>query len=143
MPLPGKPELEPNFRCMTDDGRAKTITNIPEDFFYTEIFQSGMTQVSVLTSGMGKRISDLDSDIASRHDVIDMTAESGMLVTDNISRSTTSSSFTRNGNFSLAVIRVSDKYNHSPDDALAQISDNIFGTSGAPFNLVRGTIFDF
>ena len=128
---------------MTDDGRAKTIINVPEDFFNQKHFQSGKTQVSFLASRTGQPILDFNSDIVSQHDVIGMTSGSGMLITDISSSSTTKSSFSRNSSFSLAVIRVSDKYNHSPDDALAQISDNIFGTSGAPFNLVRGTIFDF
>ena len=142
MSLPGKPELKPNFRCMTDNGRAKTITNVPEGFFKLEEFQSGKTLVSVFASGMGKRISDLDSDVVSRHDVIDMTAGSGMIVTD-ISSSKAKSSFARNSDFNLAVIRVSDSSNHSPDDDVDQISNNIFGTGGAPLNLVRDMFFNF
>ena len=90
---------------------------------------------------MGKQISDFDSDVVSRHGVIDMTAGSGMIVTD-VSSSRTKSSFAQNNDFSLAVIRVSDKDNHSPDDDVTQISDNIFGTGGAPLNLVRNIFFE-
>jgi len=116
--------------------------NVPESVFKLEEFQSGKTQVSVLTSGMGERISDLDSDVVSRHGVINTIAGSGMIVTD-ISSNRTKSSFAQNNDFSLAVIRVSDKDNHSPDDDVAQISDNIFGTGGAPLNLMRDIFFEF
>jgi len=79
--------------------------NVPESVFKLEEFQSGKTQVSVLTSGMGERISDLDSDVVSRHGVINTIAGSGMIVTD-ISSNRTKSSFAQNNDFSLAVIRV-------------------------------------
>jgi len=135
MSLPGEPELNQSFRCVTDDGRAKTITNVSEELFNLEKIQSGKTQVSILASGTGKRISGLESDIvSSRYDVIDTTTGSGTIVTD-VSSSGTKLSFAQEDDFSIAVIRVSDTYNHSPDITAAQISDSIFGTSGAPLNM--------
>jgi len=142
MSLSVEPELESSFRCVTDDGRSKTIINVPEEFSNTEKFESGKTQVSVVASGTGKRVSDLEADIVSRYDVIDMATGSGMIVTD-ISSRRTKSSFSRDRDFSILVVRVSDTYHHSPNATVAQISDSIFGTAGAPLNLVRVISFDF
>lgn len=105
---------------------AKSIINAPEGFFNN--FESGKTRVSVHASGVRKH-------------AIDITVGSGMIVTDVSSRTNMSSD--RNSNFILAVIRVSDKYNHSPDSTAAQISNSIFGTGGAPLNVVRDICFDF
>jgi len=126
MVLPGTPRIEPTFRCVTDDGRSRDIINIPRDFFKPEPYQSGKTQVSVITSGIKTQ-----SDVTSRQDIIDMSAASGTILLDG-SRTRRASSIALAGNFSLAVIRVKDNYNHSPDDTAAQLSNNIFG------NMVRG-----
>ena len=142
MPLPGKAEMKPTFRCVTDDGKAKTVTNIPEDFFQVEDFQSGETQISVLASGISERTVDRISDAVSRHEVIDMTAGSGKIVSNN-SQNNEELSYTHEGTFSLAVIRVSDASNLSPDNSAAEISDHIFGTDGKTLNMVRGNYVRF
>ena len=128
MPLPGAPELDPKIRCVTDDGRTRTIVNFPGDFFHQPGFESGKTRISVHASGVGNH-------------AIDIIAGSGTLITNTSSR--TNASFDRNSNFILAVIRVRDNHNHSPDHTATQISNNIFGTGGAPLNLVRNICFDF
>ena len=136
MTLPGEAEIESTFRCVTDDGIARTVTNIPEDFFHAEKFQSGKTQISVLASGISARTSNRISDTASRHEKIDMTEGSAKIVSNNrkVKREL---SLKMEGDFILAVIRVSDIYNHSPDNTAAEISNNIFGTSGDSLNMVR------
>jgi len=124
MPLDGAQEIEPTLRCETDDGRSMPVTNISQDFFQKGNFQSGKTQVSVLASSIESRISDLES--GSQHDVIDMTARSGeiLLYGQGINNIPSSS---RLGNFTLAVIRVSDNVGHSPDITQEKLSDDIFG----------------
>jgi len=134
--LPGEAEIEPTFRCVSDDGKTRTVTNIPKDFFQIEAYQSGETRISVLASGISKRTSDRISDAVSGHEVIDMIAGSGKIVSNN-SKSDIVLSSNLEGAYSLAVIRVSDTYNHSPA-AAAEISDHIFGTSGDPLNVVTG-----
>ena len=128
MSLLGEAELDPKFRCVADDGRTRNIVNFSESFFYQPEFQSGRTRISVHASGVGNH-------------AIDITAGSGKIITNISSRSNTS--FDRNNNYILAVIRVSDKHDHSPDHTVAQISNNIFGTGGAPLNLVRDICLDF
>ena len=127
---------------MTDDGKFRTVTNIPEDFFQIEGFQSGETEISVLASGISKRTSDRISDAVSRHEVIDITAGSGKIVS-NSRKISKSLSLNMEGDFSLAVIRVSDMHAHSPDDTAAEISDYIFGTSGNSLSTVRKNMLDF
>jgi len=135
--LPGEAEIEPTFRCVTDDGKVRAVTNIPEDFFQIEGFQSGETQISVLASGISERTSHRISDAVSRHEVIDITAGSGNIVS-NSRKNSRSLSLNMEGDFSLAVIRVSDTHAHSPDDTAAEISDHIFGTGGNSLSMVTG-----
>ena len=139
---------------MTDDGKAKTVTNIPEDFFL-EDFQSGETQISVLASGIIKPTSDRISDAVSRHEVIDMTVGLGKIVSRHEvidktarlgeislhSKINNASSVSREGKLTLAVILVRDEHGNAPDYTALQISDEVFGTNGDPSNLVRSYYF--
>ena len=134
--LPGETEIEPTFRCVTDDGKVRTVIHIPAEFFQVKDFQSGETQISVLASGISEQTSDRMSGAVNRHDVIDMTAGSGKIVSTRRKNNRALSS-NMEGDFNLAVIRVSDIHNHSPDDSVAEISGHIFGTGSNQLNMVR------
>jgi len=138
--LPGKAEVEPTFSCITDDGKAKTVINIPDNFFQINDFKSGETQISVLASGIVERKPHQISDAVSRYKVIDMTAGSGKVDMTAGSGKVVSNNKKCNGEdvCNLAVIRVSDAYGNSPDYNAAEISDHLFGTSGDPLSLVTG-----
>ena len=144
MALPGVSEIEPKFRCITEHGQAMRVTNIPNDFFKQETFQSGKTKISFISSSIRKRISSDESEDPFQHGVIDIVADSAMIVKDNgRSRIERVSSFAHKGDIRLAVIRVSDEYLHSPDHTADQISDKVFGTHGDPVNLVRDYYLNF
>jgi len=120
-----------------NDGKALVVTKFYEKFTELKPFQSGTTQISVLSSDIKTKTSHRESSRASLYGVSGMNAESGMIVS-NVKRIDSASSFPREGDFTLAVIRVRDNYGHSPDYTAAQISDNIFGTGSDTLNMVIG-----
>ena len=76
---------------------------------------------------------DLEWDtVVSQQGIVDLNVGSRMIVTD-----ASQARILPSTDYNVAVIRVSDRYNHSPDITAAQISDSVFGTSGDPLNLVR------
>jgi len=140
IPLPGQSEIDPSLRCVTDDGRSISITNIPLDF-KLEMFQSGKTRLSVLRKGIKTEVSVVSDGVVSKHEVIDMTLGLGSIILYNNKTDTERFIDQKYDNFILAVIRVTDIVGHSPSKTGDEISDNIFGTGSDSFNIVSGNDF--
>jgi len=108
-------------RCVSTSDKAYTVVNIPEDFFEPTPFISGSTQIEVEKLGIFGRF-------------IDIKKGSGRIL-ENIFRKTP---VPREGDFTLAAIRVTAAGKNSPTDSAAQISDYLFGTYGDKLNLLTG-----
>jgi len=107
-------------RCVSELQKRYIVINIPVDFFETTPLISGSTQIVV------EKVGVLGS-------FIDIEKGSGELV-GNFRRAPVP----REGDFTLAVIRVTAAGRNSPTDSAAQISDYVFGTDGDQLNLLTG-----
>jgi len=120
MPIsPHAPGME-HIRCVTDNGINFEVINAPKDFM--DSGGSGQIKISVPPSNL-------------LNGAIDLAAGEGMVVQYQNSRYRAPD---REGDFRMAVIRVTDRNNVSPDKSASDLSDDIFGTNGDPLNLVTG-----
>jgi len=137
MTLHDNPDIEPAICCVMDNGNSISVINIPNDFFKLKKFESGKMQLLVPISSIKTRTSDLDSEDALHHGVIDLTEESDFIVLQD-TIITKSSSNAQTSDLNLLVIRVTDNSGHSPKHTVEEISDHVFGTDNDDLNLVIG-----
>jgi len=143
IPLPNTPDIEPSLCCVMNNGKALAVKNMSKNFFKGNPFRSGKTLLSFSASMIKTQTSMLKTGDEYLHDVIDMSAGSAMIISDDTSNNIRARSFSqdsaREGDYHLAVIRVTGKDGYTPGDNALQISENIFGTSGdTTLNMVVG-----
>lgn len=141
MTLHGNPDIEPTICCVMDNGNSISVINIPNDFFKLKKFESGKMQLLIPISSIKTRTSDLDSEDALHHGVIDLTEESDVIVQQDNARKKSSSN-AQTSDLSLLVVRVTDNSGHSPQHTAVEISDHVFGTDNDDLNLVSKEYID-
>ena len=125
-----------------NNGKALTVKNMSKNFLKGNPLRSGKTRVSFSASVIKTQTSKLKTGDEYLHSIIDMSAGSGMIISDDTSNNNEARSFpqdsARDGDYHLAVIRVTGNDGYTPGHNARQISENIFGTSGdTTLNMVR------